>query len=233
MIAPVTMQAYFDTTANREGAQHEWGPPDGTTSAAVGDDTYSLNRWIDGEWVNHYIRTLLQESGVIDMPGSQPDLIVEWAILDDWFPGVGPFDDFIGVLAADRNNNGMIDYPDEIIGFIGRCSLATNETYIVDDGVTGKPRWVHWINRSRDESEYYHYIYDAATNTLKIYHHRNGKTIEIYKGPPIQDPSKIPPPDPPSADWSTPDSASTGTAGTAPPTQPGTTTGTTTAASSF
>lgn len=185
--------ALADTTPQR------FGPEDGTRSRDFGDDTFNLNFWVDGRHITHRVRTLIQDSRTVERTG-KPDLIFEWAILDDWLYGAAlGSDDFIGIIGEDRNNDGMISYPSEVIGFWGRCSLATNDTYSVNDPATGKPRWVHWENYDANQEEMYHYIYDPVTGKLKIFHrHKDGTTVQVYEGPPIQDPGKMPPPDPPS-----------------------------------
>jgi len=87
-------------------------------------------------------------------------------------------------------------------GYWGYCLFpnAMNNWYKTTDPVTGKV-YIHWENHELDSNrndtgQMYHYIYDPQTNTLKVYHRKNGTTKLIYQGPPIQGHGKLPPPDP-------------------------------------
>lgn len=120
------------------------------------------------------------------------------------------------------------------VGYWGYCLFpnAMNNWYKTTDA-TGKVT-IHWENHEldsnrRDTGQMYHYIYDPATNTLKVYHRdRNGNTKLIYQGAPIQSHGKLPPPDPAGANpytnenqWTTGvpvPAVPTGTASTATPT---------------
>jgi len=88
------------------------------------------------------------------------------------------------------------------VGYWGYCLFpnAMNKTYKTTDPATGKV-YIHWENHELDSANHdtgqmYHYIYDPQTNTLKVYHQKNGTTTLIYQGPPIQSKNKLPPPDP-------------------------------------
>jgi hypothetical protein len=88
------------------------------------------------------------------------------------------------------------------VGYWGYCLFpaAWNDWYKTTDAA-GKVL-IHWVNHELDSKgnktgQRYHYIYDPATNTLKVYHRdKNGTTKLVYQGPPIKSHSKLPPPDP-------------------------------------
>ncbi len=86
-------------------------------------------------------------------------------------------------------------------GYFGHCAFVdgNNKEYITTDS-TGK-KLVHMENSHQDttNNEVHHYVYDPATNKLKVYHRKNGETTErlIYDGPPIKNISNVPPKDPP------------------------------------
>lgn len=126
------------------------------------------------------------------------------------------------------------------VGYWGYCLFpnAMNSQYKTTDPATGKV-YIHWENHELDSANHdtgqmYHYIYDPQTNTLKVYHRKNGTTTLIYQGPPIQSHNKLPPPDPaPGAGPYTGENQYTNPApvpptptGTATPTSPTTRTGT-------
>ena len=236
LIAPTaptrdTVAVALAETARVDTTPQVFGPPEGTRSRDVGDDTFNLDFWVDGRHITHRVRTLTQDARTVERTG-KPDLIFEWAILDDMLYGsLYGSDDFIGIIGEDRNNDGMISYPSEVIGFWGRCTLATNQTYSKNDPATGKPRWIHWENYDSDEEEMYHYIFDPVTNNLKIFHrHEDGRVVQVYDGPPIKDPGKMPPPDPQASTTTGTTTTTASTPGTTTTAStPGTTTGTTTA----
>jgi hypothetical protein len=115
------------------------------------------------------------------------------------------------------------------VGYWGYCLFpnAWNDWYKTTDA-TGKVL-IHWVNHELDSKgkktgQRYEYVYDPATNTLKVYHRdKNGNTKLVYQGPPIKSHGKLPPPDPAGADPYTNENQWT-TGVPVPPTPAGTTT---------
>jgi hypothetical protein len=138
--------------------------------------------------------------------------------------------DFMGII----RKNGTF------VGYWGMCALdgGHNDWYTTTDPATGK-KLIHWRNYGgirADTGKVYHYIYDPATNLIKVYYKGPNETTGrlIYQGPPIKHVSNMPPPDPgpghapytSESDYDTTLATGTGSGGTTSGTSPGTTGGT-------
>jgi|GEM_PF-2186232 len=111
----------------------------------------------------------------------------------------------LGILDVNNATGGDFIYviwrDGQFAGYFGHCAFVdgNNKEYITTDS-TGK-KLVHMENSHQDttNNEVHHYVYDPATNKLKVYHRKNGETTErlIYDGPPIKNIANVPPKDPP------------------------------------